>query len=110
MIDSLKQLVELHQSIKSRKEIYKKRITDIDDQRANLFYKAAQLEEDTPAMNEVCRQLDLLDTEEFSCYSQFRNFLSLTDEQIDKAIRDLICRRFESIRSVLPYISSDSLD
>jgi hypothetical protein len=110
MTDLLKQLVELHQSVKLKKENHKKKIADIDDERANLFYKAAQLEEDTPAMDEVYRRLDLLDSKEFSCYCQLRNFLSLADEQIDKTIKSVVQRRFESIGPLLPYIGSDAFE
>jgi hypothetical protein len=110
MTDLLKQLVELHHSIKMGRESYKKKLARIDDERANLFYKASHLEEETPAMDEVYRQLDLLDMQEFSCYSQFRNFLSLADGQIDKTVRATLQRRFESLGPFLPYIDSNSLE
>jgi hypothetical protein len=110
MTDLLKQLVELHHSIKMGRENYKKKLDRIDDERANLFYKASHLEEETPAMDEVYRQLDLLDSKEFSCYCQLRNFLSLADEQIDKTIKSVVQRRFESIGPLLPYIGSDALE
>jgi hypothetical protein len=109
MNDLLKQVAELHRLIKLSRESYKKKLSEIDDQRANLFYKAAQLQEETPAIDEVYRQLDLLDNEEFSCYLKFRSFLSKTDEQIDRTIKSIVQRRFESLGPILPYLSSDSL-
>jgi len=108
--DLLKRVVELRYMIKLGREDYRKKLDDIDERRANLFFRATQLDEETPAMDEVYRQLDLLDSEEFSYYSKFRSFLSKTDEQIDRAIRAIVERRFESIGPILPYLSSDSLE
>lgn len=91
---SLARAVHLRYSIVTRREEHKKRVQELTEKRSALYIKATDYLEDSPAMSEFHRQLDLLDKQEFELHDEFKKFLRKTDHELTVTIGEIVRERF----------------
>jgi hypothetical protein len=92
--------VDLERAVRSRstlisaREIYKEKADEIKEKRKKLLMKATESIEGSPAMDQLHREIDLLDKEEFDLYRKFRKIIERTESDINRIIAGMLERRF----------------
>jgi hypothetical protein len=94
LVKSLARAVHLRNSIVTRRDEHKKRVQELTQKRSALYIKATDYLEDSPAMSEFHRQLDLLDKQEFELHDEFKKFLRKTDDDLTIAIGEIVREKF----------------
>ena len=91
---SLARAVHLRYSIVARRAEHKKCVQELTQKRSALYIKATDYLEDSPAMSEFHRQLDLLDKQEFELHDEFKKFLRKADDDLTIAIGEIVRQKF----------------
>lgn len=101
---ALARAIQVKHTILNRKNEHKASVRKLEEERSALYMQAINFVEDSPAMDEFHRQLDLLDKQEFQLHDEYRKFLRRSDERITIAIREMLQSKFG------PDFSWDSIE
>jgi hypothetical protein len=78
----------------SAKQAYSEKTDEIKNKRQKLLMRATEFIENSPAMDQIHREIDLLDKEESDLYYKFRKTIEDTENDINRIITGMLERRF----------------
>lgn len=78
----------------TKRSDYEKQCNEFTKRRFDLQTKAAKYLKDSPAMEEFQRQINLLDTQEYEFYVEFKKTLKQSDIEITQTINAIAEHQF----------------
>lgn len=91
---------DLARAVRSRsiliaaKREHKEKVDEIKDRRKQLLMRATEFTDNSPAMDQIHREIDLLDKQEFELHRKFKKTLHETDDEINRIVLGMVERRF----------------
>jgi glycyl-tRNA synthetase beta subunit len=92
--ENLARAVRARSILLDAKKAHTEKVEEIKTKRQQLLVKATELVEGSPAMDEMHRAIDLLDSEEFEIHRKFKKTLQQTEHEINSVTGAIMERRF----------------
>lgn len=92
--ENLARAVRARSILLDAKKAHTEKVEEIKTKRQQLLVKATELVEGSPAMDEIHRAIDLLDSEEFEIHRKFKKTLQQTEHEINGVTGAIMERRF----------------
>lgn len=78
----------------SAKQAHREKVEEIKLKRQQLLMRATEFIEGSPAMDQIHRDIDLLDKQEFEFHRKFKKTIQETEDVINRVITGMVERRF----------------
>ncbi len=96
MLEELERAVRAREILNSSRTKHKDRIEKIKKQRNELLLQMTECKEESMQYQNLERQIDALDQQEFDLHSKYKKILQATDKEINDTIGEIVWRRFGS--------------
>ena len=91
---------DLARAVRSRsiliaaKQAHKEKIDEIKERRKQLLMRATEFTDNSPAMDQIHREIDILDKQEFELHRKFKKTIQETENEINRITLGMVERRF----------------
>lgn len=96
MLEELERAVRAREILNNSRAKHKDQIEKIKKQRNELLLQMTECKEESIQYQNLERQIDALDQQEFDLHSKYKKILQVTDKEINDTIGEIVWQRFGS--------------
>jgi hypothetical protein len=78
----------------SAKQAHKEKVEEIKQRRKQLLMRATELTDSSPAMDQIHREIDIIDKQEFELHRKFKKTIQEAEDEINRITLGMVERRF----------------